>query len=351
MNEEFLHLPHAPKDHPPTKKGKVGVLISNLGTPDHHTYWPVRRYLSEFLSDKRVIDYPRWLWFPLLHLIILSKRPFSSGAAYRSIWNMEQDESPLITITKRQKNKLDAVLKSKFGDKIITAFSMRYGNPSTPSVLNQMIDAGCRKILHFPLYPHYSASTTASANDALFHALTQSRWQPSIRTVAPYFDHQSYIDALAKSVNSHLDKMDFVPDLVVTSYHGLPQRYLRQGDPYHCHCQKTSRLLTERLKWDEGKIVTSFQSRFGFEEWLKPYTVEKVAELAQNGKRKIAIMAPGFSSDCIETLEEIQEEIQESFIAAGGERFAYIPCLNDDDNHIKMMADLVYENIGGWLDV
>lgn len=351
MNNQYLNLMHAPADHPSIKKNKIGVLISNLGTPDNHTYWPMRRYLAEFLSDQRVIDYPRWKWLPILNLIILSIRPFRSGAAYRSIWNTELNESPLLTTTRTQKDKLAASLNAMFGDQVITAFSMRYGNPSTPSVLNQLIDDGCRKILHFPLYPQYSAATTASANDALFHTLTKSRWQPAIRTVAPYFDHPAYINALADSVNTHLAQIDFEPDTVVASYHGIPQRYLHLGDPYHCHCCKTSRLLIKQLGWQEGHLITSFQSRFGPEEWLQPYTVEKVAALAQEGKQRIAVIAPAFSSDCIETLEEIQEEIKDSFMAAGGKKFTYIPCLNHNDSHIAMMTDIVADNLKGWLEI
>ncbi len=350
MSGLYLTLPNAPDGHPPVKAEKTGVLISNLGTPDGFSYWPMRRYLSEFLSDQRVIDYPRWKWQPILQLIVLSKRPFTSGAAYRSIWNAESDESPLLTITREQKEKLRESLSVRYGDQLVIDFSMRYGNPSTRSVLNRMVDSGCRRILHFPLYPQYSASTTASANDALFQALMRMRWQPAVRTVAPYFDHSAYIKALARSLNAHLSDLDFEPDAVVASYHGLPKRYLMEGDPYHCHCRKTSRLLTGRLGWEEDRLVTSFQSRFGREEWLQPYTVDTVASLARNGRRRIAVAAPGFSADCIETLEEIREEIKDAFIEAGGERFAYIPCLNSDDGHIEMMVEIVSANLAGWAE-
>ena len=351
MSDDFLTLPHAPENHPPIRPDKIGVLISNLGTPDSHTYWPMRRYLSEFLSDRRVIDYPRWKWQPILQFIVLSIRPFTSGAAYRSIWNTESDESPLLTITKNQAAKLEESLESRFGGRVLTGFGMRYGNPSTRSALERMVDSGCRKILHFPLYPQYSASTTASANDALFEALKQTKWQPAVRTVAPYYDHSAYIGVLADSVNSHLAGLDFEPDAVVASYHGLPKRYLTEGDPYHCQCCKTSRLLTERLGWEPGRLVTSFQSRFGREEWLQPYTVDTVASLARGGRRQVAVMAPGFSADCIETLEEIQEEIKDAFLEAGGERFSYIPCLNSEDSHIAMMTNIVSENLAGWADL
>lgn len=349
MTKKFMALPHAPEDHPPIPAQKIGVLISNLGTPDDHSYWPMRRYLSEFLSDHRVIDYPKWKWQPILQLIILSLRPFKSGAAYCSIWNHEDGESPLLTTSRAQKIKLEKELNSRFGAQIITDFSMRYGNPSTPSRIEQMIEMGCQKILHFPLYPQYSASTTASANDAVFKTLLKSRWQPAIRTVAPYFENEDYIGALAHSVTRHLQTLDYKPDAVVTSYHGLPKRYLMEGDPYHCHCCKTSRLLNQKLGWEGDRLVTSFQSIFGRETWLQPYTVDRVASLAREGRRRIAVIAPGFSSDCIETLEEIQEEIREVFMDAGGEKFSYIPCLNDDDDHIHMMANLVSENLKGWV--
>lgn len=350
MDKEYLPLPHAPDDHPLVRGEKIGVLISNLGTPDDYSYWPMRRYLSEFLSDRRVIDYPRWKWQLILQLIILSKRPFTSGAAYQSIWNHKLGESPLLTITKEQKNKLEKILKTRLGDQIITDFSMRYGNPSTRSRIVQMIELGCRRILHFPLYPHYSAASTASANDAFFQALMDARWQPSVRTVAPYFENPAYIGAVAKSITRHLQELEYKPDAVVASYHGLPKRYLLEGDPYHCHCYKTSRLLTEHLGWESGRLVTSFQSIFGREEWLKPYTVEMMASLAQDGRRRIAVVAPGFSADCIETLEEIQEEVKEAFLAAGGKKFSYIPCLNESDEHIQMMADIVAKNLQGWID-
>ena len=310
----------------------------------------MRRYLSEFLSDKRVIDYPRWKWQPILQLIVLSKRPFSSGSAYRSIWNVKSNESPLITITKEQTDQLRKVLLLRFGESVVVDFSMRYGNPSTESQIERMVEAGCTKILFFPLYPQYSSASTASSNDALFKTLLKLKWQPSVRTVAPYFDNQFYIDALAASVQTALTKLDFVPDPLVVSFHGLPSRYLTEGDPYHCHCQKTSRLLKEKLGWTQEQIVTTFQSRFGSEEWLQPYTVDEVARLAREGRKEIAVIAPGFSADCIETLEEIEEEIQTAFKEAGGERFAYISCLNADEMHIRMMAEIIEANLAGWIE-
>jgi len=342
--------PHAPADHPKVKMGRVGVLLANLGTPDYYSYWPMRRYLNEFLSDKRVIDYPAWKWQPILQGIILTKRPFSSGAAYESIWNHDKGESPLMTITKDQTAKLRAALAERYGDRVMVDFCMRYGNPSTKSKVRQMVTEGCDRILFFPLYPQYAGATTATANDQFFRALMDETWQPAARTVPAYFDQPAYVDALAQSIERAYAAMDSRPDVLVCSYHGMPERYLMQGDPYHCQCVKTTRLLRERLGWDESEVVSTFQSRFGPEEWLKPYTVDHVAELARQGKRNIAVVAPAFSADCIETLEEINEEIRESFEHAGGERFTYIPCLNDEDAHIAALAGVVASNLGGWLD-
>lgn len=341
---------HAPTDHPKVPRGKTGILLANLGTPDDYTYWPMRRYLSEFLSDKRVIDYPAWKWQPLLQLIILTKRPFSSGAAYKSIWNHDLGESPLMTITKAQTAKFRARMEELYGDQVMVDFSMRYGNPSTKSKVRAMVEAGCERILFFPLYPHYAGATTATANDAFFDALKTEAWQPSARTVPAYYDDAGYIEALAQSVETAYGNLENRPDVLVVSYHGMPLRYLMQGDPYHCQCMKTTRLLKERLGWADTDIVSTFQSKFGPEEWLQPYTVEEVARLAESGKKNIAVIAPAFSADCIETLEEINEEIKESFEEAGGESFTYIPCLNDDAAHISALTAIAQKNLGGWLD-
>lgn len=348
MNSEN-RLAFAPKDHPGVKPAKIGVLIANLGTPDATDYFSMRRYLNEFLSDRRVIDYSPWLWQPLLQLIILTKRPFSSGEAYRGIWNTEKDESPLLTITRDQCEALRERMQAAYGDNVVVEFCMRYGNPSTPDTLQKLKDAGCEKIVFFPLYPQYSAPTTATANDQAFRSLMKMTWQPSVRTVPAYYDHPLYIEALAQSVESAYAKLETKPDLLVTSYHGMPSRYLNQGDPYHCHCQKTSRLLKDRLGWEDKDLVTTFQSKFGPEDWLQPYTVEEVARLAEKGHKNIAIMAPAFSSDCVETLEEIQEEIYESFHEAGGETFTYIPCLNADSAHIDMLEAIVKNELSGWV--
>ncbi len=342
-------LPHAPADHPPVRFGKIGILLANLGTPDDYSYWPMRRYLNEFLSDQRVIDYPKWKWQPLLQLVILTKRPFTSGAAYKSIWNHDKGESPLMTITRDQTAKLASEMQARHGDRVMVDFCMRYGNPSTTSKVRAMVDAGCDRILFAPLYPQYAGATTATANDQFFRALMAETWQPAARTLPAYYDHPAYIEALAGSIERAYADMQTRPDLLVASYHGMPERYLMQGDPYHCQCQKVTRLVRERLGWDAGQIVTTFQSKFGPEEWLKPYTVEEVARLAEAGKKRIAVIAPAFSADCIETLEEINEEIRESFVEAGGEEFTYIPCLNDDDAHIDALAQVIDENLAGWI--
>ncbi len=341
---------HAPADHPGVAAGRTGVLLANLGTPDHYGYWPMRRYLNEFLSDRRVVDYPRWKWQPLLQLVILSKRPFTSGAAYRSIWNEERNESPLLTITRAQTEKLAQTLHERYGERVMVDFCMRYGNPSTRSRVRAMVEAGCRRILFFPLYPQYAGATSATANDQFFRALMDETWQPAARVVEPYFEHPHYIEALAQSVERAYAAAEKRPELLVVSYHGMPKRYLMQGDPYHCQCQKTTRLLRERLGWEESEIATAFQSVFGPEEWLRPYTVEEVARLArEEGRKRIAVIAPAFSADCIETLEEIEGEIRESFEGAGGEAFTYIPCLNDDDAHIAALAAVIGDNLGGWV--
>ncbi len=341
---------HLPASHPEVKKPKIGVLLANLGTPDNYDYRSMRRYLSEFLSDKRVVDVPNWKWQPILQLIILSFRPFKSGKAYESIWNHEAGESPLLTITKEQTLAMSDAMEKRYGSEVVVDFCMRYGNPSVESVVQNLLDQGCQKILFVPLYPQYAGATSATANDQLFRALMKVKWQPAVRTITPYFDQPAYIDALAKSVETAYGKLEKRPDILLCSYHGVPKRYLLEGDPYHCHCQKTTRLLMERLGWDETEIKTTFQSIFGREEWLKPYTVEEVKRLAEEeGKTNIAVIAPAFSADCIETLEEINEEIRESFEEGGGKEFTYIPCLNDNPDHIEALATVVDQNLAGWV--
>lgn len=342
-------LAHAGPDHPPVPPARVGVVLANLGTPDATDYWSMRRYLNEFLSDRRVIDYPAWKWQPILQTMVLTRRPFSSGANYRKIWNTDRNESPLLTITRDQAAGVAAALAERYGDRVRVDFAMRYGNPSTPEVIARMKAAGCERILFFPLYPQYSAPTTATANDQAFRALMDLRWQPALRTVPAYYDHPLYIEALAQSVEAAYAGLDHRPDALLTSYHGMPERYLAEGDPYHCQCVKTTRLLRERLGWPAPEIAVTFQSKFGPEEWLKPYTVEEVARRAKAGQRRIAVIAPAFSSDCVETLEEIEGEIRESFLHAGGEAFTYIPCLNAEPAHIAMMTAIVERELGGWI--
>ena len=341
---------HAPDTHPAIAAERTGVLLANLGTPDSYDYWPMRRYLNEFLSDRRVIDYPAWKWQPLLQAVILTKRPFSSGAAYKSIWNEDKGESPLMTITKNQTAAIEATLTKALGDTVMVDFCMRYGNPSTEAKVAEMVAAGCTKLVFFPLYPQYAGATTATANDQFFRALMKEKRQPAVRTVPAYFDNPAYIDALARSVEAAYANAAQQPELLVVSYHGMPKRYLMEGDPYHCQCQKTTRLLKERLGWDDTRITTTFQSVFGPEEWLRPYTVEEVARLArEEGRKNIAVIAPAFSADCIETLEEINEEIRESFEHAGGESFLYIPCLNDGAAHIAVLSQIIEDNLKGWI--
>lgn len=340
-----------PRCVPTTKPEKVGVLLANLGTPDNYDYWSMRRYLDEFLSDRRVVDLPRWLWIPLLKLVILTKRPFASGQAYKSIWNEEKDESPLLTITRDQTDAIRESLTAIYGDSVVVDFCMRYGNPSTKSKVRELYEQGCSRILFFPLYPQYAGPTSASANDQFFRALMQERWQPVARVAPPYYNRPSYIDALAQSVEQGYAALEHKPDILVVSYHGMPKRFVTSGDPYACQCYDTTDLLQARLGWDDDKIITTFQSVFGPEEWLRPYTVEHVAELAKQGKKRIAVIAPAFSADCIETLEEINEEIRESFEEAGGEEFTYILCLNDNPAHIDALTEVVVENLKGWIDL
>jgi protoporphyrin/coproporphyrin ferrochelatase len=342
-------LTHAPANHPKVKAAKVGVLLANLGTPDATDYWSMRRYLSQFLSDRRVVDLPRWKWQPILQLIILSIRPQKSGANYRKIWNNERDESPLLTITRDQTAAVAKALEARYGEQVLVDFAMRYGNPSTESKLRAMVAAGCEKILFLPLYPQYAGATSATANDAFFAALACEKRQPAARTVAEYFDHPLYVRALAASVREAYARLDHVPDVLVTSYHGMPKRYLMEGDSYHCQCLKTTRLLAEELGWERSRLDVTFQSVFGREEWLRPYTIDHVVELARAGKRRIAVMAPAFAADCIETLEEIEGEIRHAFLQAGGESLTYIPCLNDRPDHVAALVAIIGENLGGWL--
>ncbi len=336
---------HLPAGHPPVKQQRIGVLLLNLGTPDATDYWSVRRYLSEFLSDPRVIETNPVIWQPILQGAILSFRPQASGANYARIWDREENDSPLRVITRRQTEKLQA----RLGDNVLVDFGMRYGNPSTRSRIEALQAAGCQKILLAPLYPQYSATTTATANDKAFDALKTLRWQPAVRTVPAYFEEDFYIDALSRSIAEGVAALDFEPQLVIMSYHGMPKTYLERGDPYHCQCFKTTRLVGEKLGWPRERLMVTFQSRFGPTEWLQPYTSETLKELPGKGIKKIAILAPAFSADCIETLEEIAITGREEFEHGGGENYAYIPCLNDSDIGMDMLETLVRRELAGWL--
>lgn len=336
-----------PPGHPPLKGPKIGVMLVNLGTPDGTDFRSMWRYLREFLSDPRVIELPRIVWYPILYGIVLNTRPSKSGANYKKIWNVEKDESPLRTYTRSQSERLSQAFAGE--PTIMVDWAMRYGSPSTESVVRRLVDAGCDRIVSLPLYPQYSATTTATANDQLFRALMKLRWAPAVRTVPPYHDEPVYIDALAKSIEKHLATLDFEPEVVVASYHGIPKPYFEKGDPYHCHCHKTTRLLRARLGWSEKKLMTCFQSRFGAQEWLQPYTDKTVEKLAKEGVKSIAVINPGFSSDCIETLEEIAQEAGEIFHHAGGQNFTHIPCLNDSDEGMAVIETVVRRELAGWL--
>ncbi|MEQ1900502.1 MAG: ferrochelatase [Devosia sp.] len=335
-----------PSDHPRAKPEKIGVLLLNLGTPDSPDYWPMRRYLGEFLSDRRVIETSPMIWQPILQGIILNVRPQKSGANYRKIWDMEAGDSPLRVITRRQAEKLQA----RLGDGVVVDFAMRYGNPSTSVQIDKLREAGCTRILFCPLYPQYSATTTATANDSVFDALKALRWQPAMRTLPAYFGTPEYVAALAKSIDEGVKALDFEPDVVLTSYHGMPVEYLLAGDPYHCQCLKTTRLVREHLGWAPEKLKVTFQSRFGPSQWLQPYTDETLMALGKE-KKKVAILAPAFSVDCIETLEEIAITGREQFVHAGGnhDHYAYIPCLNDSAGGMHMLEAVVRRELGGWL--
>lgn len=326
--------------------GRIGVLLINLGTPDATTYWAVRRYLKEFLSDRRVIETNRVLWWLILNGIVLVKRPFASGAKYRSIWNEELDESPLFTITRNQAEKMAAALSSR--EKIIVDWAMRYGSPSIASRVAALTAQGCDRLIAFPLYPQYAAPTTATANDKVFDALKALRVQPALRTVPPYPDDPVYIAAVANSIKTHLARLDFAPEVILASFHGLPQDYVEKGDPYRQQCVATVEALRAALGPLGSTLKLTFQSRFGRAEWIKPYTDKTVEALAREGVKRLAIVCPGFAADCIETLEEIAQENKDIFLEHGGERFSYIPCLNDSDDGIGVLVHLIERELQGW---
>jgi ferrochelatase len=341
-----------PEGHPPVKKGKIGVLLLNLGTPDGTDYWSMRRYLKEFLSDRRVIEVPRLLWWPLLNLVILTTRPGRKGKDYATIWNNEKNEGPLKTITRDQ---AEALAKRFSGEKnpsdsnVVVDWAMRYQNPSTESRIEALKAEGCDRILLLPLYPHYAAATTATAADHAFRALMKMRWQPYVRVAPAYADEPAYIEALANSVRGHLATLDFEPEVLIATFHGMPQKYLEAGDPYHCECQKTGRLLREALGWEKERFRITFQSRFGNDPWLQPYTDKTVESLAKSGIRRLAMIAPGFSADCLETLEELDGENREIFIHNGGEKFSYIPALNASEGGIDVIEAIARRELMGWL--
>lgn len=338
---------HLPQGHPPVKFGNIGVLLLNLGTPDGTSYWPMRRYLKEFLSDERVIEEPKWKWWPILNFIILTIRPSRKGRDYATIWNEDLNEGPLKTITRSQANKLAERLSDT--PRVLVDWAMRYANPSTEARLLALQKQGCDRILLVPLYPHYAAATSGTACDQAFRALMKMRWQPAIRVAPAYYEDPLYIDRLARSFKKGLAALDFEPDYIIATFHGMPQKYLEKGDPYHCQCQKTSRLLKQKLGWPQERWLTTFQSRFGNDPWLQPYTDRTVEQLAKSGVKSLALIAPGFSSDCLETLEELNGENRHIFEENGGEKFAYIPALNDSPEGIDVIEGLVRRELQGWI--
>jgi len=328
-----------PADHPKVEQDRIGVLLVNLGTPDAPEAKAVRRYLAEFLSDPRVIEIPRFAWLPILHGIILRTRPKKSAHAYKQVWT--EAGSPLAAITRRQAEALQPLVELG----IVVDFAMRYGNPGIRASIDNMVALGCGRILVVPLYPQYCAATTATAMDAVFAALANMRHQPTLRSLPPYYDDPLYIDALVTSLERQLGALDFKPQRLLLSFHGMPQRTLELGDPYHCHCQKTARLLGERLSI---KTDIAFQSRFGRAKWLEPATDKVLAAYPAQGVKRIAIAAPGFSADCVETIEELGIRGRETFLAAGGETFVRLDCLNDSPEGMTMMQALISRELAGW---
>ena len=328
--------------------GRIGVLLVNLGTPDSTGYWAMRRYLKEFLSDRRVIEENRLKWWLVLNLIILTVRPGRKGRDYDKIWNRERNELPLKTITRSQSDKLEEIME-KLDRRVRVDWAMRYGNPSISSRLEALGAQDCGRILIVPLYPQYAAATTATVCDEAFRSLSAMRFQPTLRVAAPYYAEPVYIDALASSLNATVAKLSFRPEVIVASYHGMPEDYVDKGDPYFRHCSETTTLLRKKLKLDDERLIMTFQSRFGTAEWIKPYTDATVKSLAERGVKNLAVITPGFSSDCLETLEEIAMENAEIFRHAGGENFVAIPCLNDSPAGMAVIRDIVTRELRGWL--
>ena len=340
-------MSEATAEQPAPEAGRIGVLLVNLGTPEATDYWSMRRYLAEFLSDRRVIEENRVKWWLILNLMILSVRPRRKGRDYEKIWNRELNESPLKTVTRAQAGKLAAT--PALQDRVLVDWAMRYGNPSIATRLDALQRSGCDRILLMPLYPQYAAATTATVCDKAFEALMRMRRQPAIRVLPPYYDDAVYIDAVASSLQSELAKLAFKPEMILASFHGMPTEYVVKGDPYRQHCATTARLLRERLELDEDRFVMTFQSRFGSAEWLQPYTDATVRALAECGVKNLAVVMPGFAADCLETLEEIAGENAEIFRHHGGTNFAAIPCLNDSEAGMALLRHLALRELRGWI--
>ena len=324
------------KNHPPIKYGKTGVLVINLGTPDSTSWFDIRKYLKEFLSDRRVIEVNPVIWQIILNMFILNFRPSKTAKAYKEIWMKDENISPLLFYTKKQSEKISQSISN---ENIIIDFAMRYGNPSIKSKIHKLHKMGCENLVILPLYPQYAAATTATVCDEVYRTLMKMRWQPSLKIIPHYESDPLYIDSLVNSINKKIKEINWKPDLIIASYHGIPKKYFDKGDPYHCYCHKTTRLMKE--KFTSIDIQTTFQSRFGPQEWLTPYTDKTLEEIPKQGKKNILVICPGFASDCVETLEEIAIQGKESFIDAGGENFDLIPCLNDNEDHINLLKNLV----------
>ena len=327
-------------NHPKINFGKTGILLVNLGTPDSTSWLDIRKYLKEFLSDRRVIELNPILWKIILNLFILNFRPSKTAKAYKEIWMKKENMSPLLYYTQKQTNKISKLISN---DNIVVDFAMRYGNPSIRKKINILHQCGCENLIVLPLYPQYAAATTATVCDEVYRVLMSMRWQPSLKIIPHYESHPLYIDALVNSINDKIKNLSWKPDLILASYHGIPKKYFDKGDPYHCYCHKTTRLISEKFKSIE--IKTTFQSRFGPQEWLQPYTDKTLENLPGEGKKNVLAICPGFSSDCVETLEEIHIQGKETFMKSGGKNFDMIACLNDNDDHIKLLKNLIETNI------